>query len=582
MGMVKRLGIWLFRRFFTVFRAIVRSLGRWSEGDRQRWLILDLDGPLPDLPSPRPRWLGRFMGPTPTSLMEMVTGLEGAALDPELAGVVVKLGSPDADWGPLWEVREALSKVRESGKHVWIWSEGLDTRTLWLASAGEKIFLAPAGTVDLIGLRAELFSVKPLLTRLGVRGQFLQAGKYKSYGEMFTLDEPSAENREAVDTLLGDLFEQVATDVERGRGFAQGDLARLMAEGPFHARDALARHLVDALLFPDEVDKLLQEAAGGEEQLSMMAMEDYVAQLRTDKRLATPLAGRKILAVVGAAGGIGGKGAGDGGIEQETFVDIFDELREDDEVVGVVLRIDSPGGSALTSDLLWREMRRLREKKPVYVSMGATAASGGYYMAAAGDHIFAAPGTLTGSIGVLAGKMEGSGLSAALGVHVEGVEHGGRAGIYSPLRAFTPEERHHLQRDVDNAYDLFLDRILEGRPGSREDLHEMAQGRVWSGKRAVEHKLVDELGGISRATTALAEKVGGQRTDFDVVVVVPAAGGGLIRRIASRGGLRALLPAVIGKMSARWWPVLSLTPWREGPRPGHHLQVMLPFSMKIF
>lgn len=581
MGMVKRLGVWLFRRFFKMFRVILSVLGRIGAPARHQWLMLELDGALPDLPVARPRWVGRFMGPTPLSLWEVVTGLEAMAKDPDVKGVVVKLGNPDADWGPLWEVRQALAKVRAAGKQVWTWSESLDTQSLWLASAGDKIFLAPAGSVDLIGMRAELFSVKPLMTRLGVRGQFVQAGKYKSYGEMFTLDEPSPENREAVDTLLGDLYQQMVSDVEQGRGFNQGVMASHMQEGPYHAREALDRHLVDGLHFPDEVDTLLQDSAGGEEFLNLVSLHDYIYDLRTERRLSTPLMGRKVLALVGASGGIAGKGAGEGGIEQDTYMDIFDDLREDEEVVGVVLRMDSPGGSALTSDLLWRELRRLREKKPVYVSMGATAASGGYYLAAAGDRIFACPGTLTGSIGVLAGKMEASGLSSTLGVYVEGVEQGGRAGIYSPLRAFTPEERDHLQRDVDNAYDLFLDRILEGRPGPREDLHEVAQGRVWSGKRAVDLKLVDELGGIHQATQALAEKVGGSRDQFDVVAVVPPPSGGLLRRLASRGGLTTLVTQGVQHVLGKFWPSSPLRAWGADPRPGHHIQAIIPFSMKI-
>jgi protease-4 len=455
-----------------------------------------------------------FQREAPLSLLDVLEILEAAAQDPQVDGVLLRLEGAPHGWGKVLSVRRAVERVREAGKPVAAWGERLGAEDLLLGSAASRLWLPPAGSVALVGLRAESVFVRGLLARLGVEAEVVRVGGYKAAGEMFARDSLSPEAREQTEALLDDLYGELVDGIARGRGLDPQTVRERIDAGPYTAPAAAEAGLIDGCLYPDELEEELERLAPpppedrpGPRRVRVVDAPFYGA-LRARDAGWRPLVGDlpKVAYVV-ATGAIHG-GRGFSGIGSDGLRGLLDKLARDPAVRGVVLRITSPGGDGLASDLLWRAVRVARRDQPVVVSMGDVAASGGYYVAAAADAVLAEAGTLTGSIGVVGGKLNAEGLLERIGVTTEAVERGSRAGLLSATRGFTPDERALVRRDMEALYTTFLDRVAEGRAMPRRSVEKLARGRVWSGLRACELGLIDALGGPLEALAETRRRAG--------------------------------------------------------------------------
>ncbi|MFO7769518.1 MAG: signal peptide peptidase SppA [bacterium] len=454
------------------------------------------------------------------TLLDLLITLRGIADDPDAGGVVLRLGGEGTGWAARQEIRDGLRSVREAGKEVIVWAESLGMGGLYLASAADSVFVPPSGSVELTGLAFELEFLAGTLEKLGVEAEFVKIDEYKSAPERFTRTAPSEENLEMTRWLLDSYVGQFKGALRGGRGVTPGRVDAWFDHGPFTGPEALDAGLVDGLAYSDQV---LGEGEGarGREIVSRRRWEEG-RHLRT-ARWFDPL--RPRVAVVYATGAIVSGESGTDLLQgslmgAETVVRTLRRAREDPFVKAIVLRVDSPGGSSLASDMIWREVDRTVSEaggKPLVVSMGNAAASGGYYISCAADQVVARAGTVTGSIGIFGGKFDLSGLYEKIGYSVVRVEEGAFAGAYSMHRGLTDAERLRLEEVLQQGYDRFVGRVADGRGMSRQEVEGIARGRVWTGAQAVENGLVDRLGGLLDAAVIAAEQAGLEPGSADVV-----------------------------------------------------------------
>jgi protease-4 len=356
----------------------------------------------------------------------------------------------------------------------------------------------------------DAFFLRAAFDKLGVRADVLRVGSHKGAGDVFTRTGMSPEQREQMEAVLDDWYDALVEDVAEGRGRTPDEVRAWIDRGPHRAATAAEEGWLDACRYPDEAqDEIVARTPGAEspDDLRVIDGTAYHALRAGEPGWRPLLSDLPRVAYVVASGAIH-RGRGFRGVASDPYRQLFERLRRDEGVRGVVLRIESPGGDALASDLLWRSVMITRKEKPVVVSLGDVAASGGYYLAAAGDAVIAEAGTLTGSIGVVGGKLDVSGLYERLGIGRESLERGKRAGLERETRGFTPDEREALRGEMRGLYDLFLDRVAEGRGLPRDGVARCAQGRVWSGARARGHGLVDALGGPLEALTEVRRRAG--------------------------------------------------------------------------
>lgn len=477
------------------------------------WLVVRLVPPLEETtPVPLPFARDPHLG-----LVEALEVLDAAAKDPRVAGVLLRLGGAPESLSQALSLRRAVRAVRAGGKPVVAWGESLTAPELLVGSAADRLWLPESGRVLLVGLRAEPFYLRGLLDRIGVRPEVVRVGRHKTAGEHFTRSDMSPEQREQMEALLDDLYAALVEGLAEGRGLSPERVRELVDRGPYHARSAVEAGLVDGLLYPDEVDAELERIAptalprrpsDTEEPRPRLADAPVYLSLRARDRGWRPLL-RDLphLAYVVARGMIH-RGGGARGVASDAYRGLFEALRRDEKVRGVLLRIESPGGDGTASDLLWRSVELVRRDKPVVVSIGDVAASGGYYVAAAADRVFAESASLTGSIGVMGGKVDLGELYRRVGVGREAVERGARAGLLSETRGLTADERAALREHMEALYATFLDRVAKGRGLPPEEVERSAGGRVWSGERAQARGLVDELGGPLCALAELRRRAG--------------------------------------------------------------------------
>jgi protease-4 len=506
------------------------------------WVALRLGGVLPELAPP----LWPRVPEGSVALLDVLRALDAAARDPRVVGVVVRIAGVPGGWSRLHTLRRALAGVRASGKPVVAYAHALAVGDTYLASAASHVFLPESGAVHLVGLRAEGFFLHELLTRLDVTPEVLRVGAYKSAAETFTRDAMSPEAREQADALLDDLYAELVRGIAEGRGLSEADVRARIDAGPYTARGAIEAGLVDGCVYPDEIEATLAEIEPSRPERGPDPSPLVDASLYATWRAADPgwrpLVGDLPRLAYVVASGVIARGDGLRGLGSDALRALLERVRRDDGVRGVVLRVDSPGGDGLATDLVWRAVHRTTYDKPVVVSMGDVAASGGYYVAAAADRVLAEAGTLTGSIGVVGGKVNLAGLYRRLGVAKDGVERGARAGLLSETRGFTPDERAALRGELESVYDTFLRRVSDGRGMSRAAVEQVAQGRVWSGARAKTLGLVDALGGPLEAL-ADVRRLAGLAADVRCVVEVHP-------RVPRFGGWRALLGLGAGGLGA--------------------------------
>jgi len=459
-----------------------------------------------------------FAAPSGAGLLDLLRTLSCAAEDPHVDGVLLRFEGAAPGLSHVLALRRAVEAVRARGKPVAAYADALGLAEYWIASAASSIWLPESGSLFLVGLRAESTFVRSLLGRLAIEPEVLRLGAYKSAAEPFTREGMSPEQREQLEALLDDFYGNLVEAIAKGRGLAPEVVRARIDAGPYHASAALEAGLIDRALYPDEIEDALSPLTPGrapDEQrpVRLAPAASYLALRAADVGWRPLLSDLPRIAYVVASGLIR-RGSGARGIASDALRSLLERLAKDEGVRGIVLRVNSPGGDGLASDLLWRAVRKARQKKPVVVSMGDVAASGGYYVACGADAVFAEAATLTGSIGVVGGKVNLSELYRRVGISKEAVERGARAGMLSETRAFTAEERAAMRGELAHVYDTFVRRVAEGRGIEPAQVERAAGGRVWSGLRAQALGLVDAIGGPLEALREARRRAGlaeGQR-----------------------------------------------------------------------
>ncbi len=447
--------------------------------------------------NPAPEQTIRFFAQTPNSLFSIVEGIKRAKQDGRIKALLLIVQDPQMGYAKTEELRNALKDFRSSGKPVYVYMARGSDIDYYLATAADKIYLSPTGDLDVKGLAASATFLKGFFEKLKIEPNFERHGKYKSFADTYTRSDMSEEHREQLSVLLDDLYSRYVASIAEARKLDVERVKQLIDAGPYsNALKAADAGLIDGGLYLDEVRERVR---------ADLKLEEYKPVY--GKKYTRPgfnLSTQKI-AVVYATGAIAPGRSGSSPftgsvLGSDTIAAAIRTAREDEDVKAVILRIDSPGGSALASDLIWREVVLTKQKKPVVASMSDVAASGGYYIAMAASKIVAQPGTITGSIGVVSGKLDISGLYREhLGINVEIIKRGENADYYSEQRSFTEEQRAKFHQDVMDFYYTFVKKAAEGRQKSPEEIDRVAQGRVWTGIRAKEIGLVDELGGMDKA-----------------------------------------------------------------------------------
>ena len=442
-----------------------------------------------------------FLRRASADYLGVVTLLAWAREDPNLQGVLISCDDLRVSWARLQGLRRAIEKLRAAGKRVWVHLGHAGVGEYYVASAAERINLAPPVLLDITGLSSEAVFLLGALEKIGVQADVVQMGRYKSAGETFTRRDMSESHREMMESLVDDLYGQLIDAVAAGRALDPASARDLLDRGPFLGEEAVEAKLVDSRLYADQVEAGLVEQCHG---ATVLDQEAYSRRRGREVRRDVLRRSRGTFAVVSITGTIksgdnipGPEGASATGTE--SVGSALEELRDRDDVRAIVLRISSPGGSGVASDLMWREVVRTREKKPVVISCGDLAASGGYYVAVGGSPIFAEAGTITGSIGVIAGKANLRSLYDRIGVTKEMVTRGKHAAIHSDYVPLGDQERARIQAEAESFYRMFVDRVATSRRLSTEAVEAAAQGRVWTGRQALSRGLIDELGGIDDA-----------------------------------------------------------------------------------
>jgi protease-4 len=435
-----------------------------------------------------------------TSLQAILEALHRASKDPRIAALWLTLGPLDSGWARSGDLRRAFLSFRRSGKPIYCFLPEAGNEEYYLASACDHIFMPPAAHLNLIGLSAEVFFLRDVLDRFGITAQLQSIGEYKSAAEMFTRTGMSPPAREQLELLLNDHYEELCLALE-DRGFSRDEVTAKIDSGPYTAREALAQKLLDGICYQDEMADKLKEALGkGVHGLSAdkyFRGDGFLKQLFTYRRAR--------IAIIDIQGHID---SGESRRNQagriitgaDTVGMFLDHAKDSKRIRAILLRINSPGGSGLASDHIWRKVSLLSKNKPVVVSFGDVAASGGYYIAAHASCILAERTSITGSIGVLAGKFVARELMHRFAIRRESIRRGLHAGYASPFSEFTEAEADQLHRQIEEFYrEDFIKKVAEGRKLDAESVDKVGRGRVWSGARAKENRLVDEIGGLLEA-----------------------------------------------------------------------------------
>ena len=477
---------------------------------------------------------GGLLADVSPHLHRVIERLDKAAGDSRVKGVLLSIDSPELGRARADELRAAIARVRKAGKPVAAHLVSGQPAHYLVATACDKVAMPPAATLEITGVRAEVMFYKALLDKLGVEAEILQVGEFKGAGEPMTRTTMSPQLRAQYEQFVGDLFEQLVERIAADRKLGADRVRQLIDTGVFTPQAAVEAGLIDAIAYEDElIDGLAGAALADAEPVRVI--RDYgeqkvdgdfsgigglvkLVELLSGQKQAAASGKDKQIAIVHVTGEIAeGKGRDDllagGSAGSDTVIEAIRDAAKDEEVAAIVLRIDSPGGSALASDLIWREAERT--KKPVVASLSDTAASGGYYIAVAADRIVAAPGTLTGSIGVVGGKIAVGGALERFGVHTDVVSKGRNAGWLSMQKPFTADEREAFMGTMKDVYRLFTSKVAAGRKLEMEKIATLAEGRVFTGRMAKEAGLVDRLGTLDDAIDE-AKKLAGIKDDEEV------------------------------------------------------------------
>ena len=481
-------------------------------------LVLRVGGSLAEL-APNDVY-GYLRGSKAPTVRALVENLRKAKVDSRVRGVLLKpTGFESPFWAKVQEVRDAVVDFRKSGKPIYAYLEYGGDREYYLASAADKIFLMPSTPLDLTGVATYQLFLRGTLDKIGAVPDLHRVGEYKTAVNTFKEKGYTPAHKEMDESLNLDLYEQIVRGIADGRRKNDQEIRTLFDEGPFLPEDALRAGLVDDVAYEDQVEEKLR---GGDVRRQIDA-DDYgrvsatSLGLNRGPRIAVIYANGTINSGKNGYDPLNGAVAG-----SETLIEYIRQARRDSSIRAIVLRVDSPGGSATASDAIWRELMITRNEKsdrPLVVSMSDLAASGGYYIAMPAQVIVAQPSTLTGSIGIFGGKVVTGGVYGKLGARIESTSVGKHAEINSPARPYSPDELKKLQEQLQAFYDQFVEKVAEARHSTPEKIDALAQGRVWTGRQAKQNGLVDELGGLDRAI-AVAKQHAKIAADSDVELVV--------------------------------------------------------------
>jgi protease-4 len=455
-----------------------------------------------------------FLRAKPLTVYDFWLNMRKAAVDSRIQAVLLRLGTLQCDWAKAADLREAVLEFRRSGKKVFAYIEEAPDFDMeyYVATACDRIILHPAGWLGVNGIGGYVPFLKGALDKLGVRAEFEHVEEYKTAANIFTEKGFTPAHREEMKSLYSDIFAQYVTTVAKARGKTEAEFRTLVDRGFFQGEQAREAGLVDLCLFEDEVQRLLQDQG---RSLGRVRFEEYSRVKTTSLGLET---GRRVALVYGVGTIMAGESFPPvmGG---STVARWIRAARQDRSIAAIVFRVDSPGGSSVGSDVVWREVFLAKKEKPVIVSMSDVAGSGGYWVSTAATKIVAEPQTLTGSIGVLAGKFSLAGLLEKLGITAEKLAFGDKADVFSPFRPFTAGEKQLLKDQITWTYLQFLTKVAEGRKMTKEEVNRIGKGRVWTGRQAKDLNLVDELGGLSTAV-GLAKRLAGIAPEEEVRLVV--------------------------------------------------------------
>jgi protease-4 len=470
-------------------------------------LVLNVSGPLPDYVSEDP--LRKFFGGPEQSLSSLVNQFKKAKVDKRISAIVLEIDSSGAGWAKAEEIRDAVADFRSSGKPVYAYLEYGMNKEYYIATACDKIYVAPPGELFINGLAADVMFFRGSLDKLGVYPDIYQIGKYKSAGDMFTQKSMTEAHKEFMNSLIGDLFDRYVEATAKARGKSVDEMKALIDNAPYNAKSAKEAGLIDGASYRDEVNQELKNRLGYKESQELPLVKG--SAYRQVEAESLGLNTGESIAVIYASGDIGsGKSenspSGDQSIGSDTLAKAVKDAAGDPNIKAIVMRVDSPGGSGLASDIIWHAVDQARQKKPVVISMSDVAASGGYYIAASANKIVAEPSTITGSIGVVAGKPVVKGLYDWLGITNEYVMRGKNAGMFRETEKFNDDERAKFEGWIKATYyEDFVPKVARGRNKSADYIDSIGQGRVWTGAQGKKNGLVDEFGGLDRAIEVAKE-----------------------------------------------------------------------------
>lgn len=478
-----------------------------------------------------------FLGVEPLSLYDIWMNIRKAKRDDRIRCLLLRLGYLSCDWAKVNEIRESILDFRKSGKKAYAYIEEAPEfdKEYFLATACDEIILHPLGFLGINGIGGHFPFFKNALSKLGIEAQFEHVEEYKTASNIFTEEKFTPAHKEMIESIYSRLFDGYIQTIAEARGKSREEVKTLIDHGFFQGEKAVESGLVDKLLFEDELENLLQEK---EKKIHRISHERYLKVRPTSLGLNK---GKKIALIFGMGPIHTGESVSQT-MGSSTISRWIRKARKDKSIKGVVFRVDSPGGSAVASDVIWREVALTKREKPVIVSMSDVAGSGGYWVSMAAHKIVAHPQTLTGSIGVLAGKFNLAKLYDKLGITSERLTYGEKADAFSTFRGFTQEERESLKKEILWIYNQFLTKVSEGRHMKKEDIDQIGKGRVWIGSQAKELGLVDDIGGLAKAIQ-LAKKLAGIPDDEEVKLVIWPRKISLFQALMGRKQARTDLPA---------------------------------------
>jgi protease IV len=564
----------VFGAFIFIVLAAGAGLAFWSEVHRpaiaeNTILTVDMSGGFPDAPPSSA--LSKLINPGRPLLRDVIDAIDRATDDPRVTGLVARFGDGELGLAAAQELRDAILRFRAKGKRTVAYADSFGefdsgTRSYYLASAFQDIWLQPLGLVGLVGLRAEEPFFRGTLDLLGIVPRFDHREQYKSAVDPLTEKAMTDPDREQISALLNSVYGQIVHGIATDRKLDEGAVRALVDKGPLLAQEALDAHLITHIGYSDQAMAALGLAPSGDKRA--MSLTRYLSAAGRPHQSGPKIALIYANGLITRGNGGDSTFVGSGEAGADALVRAFRMAERDPDVRAIIFRIDSPGGSAVASESIWRETLRAKEAgKKLIVSMGDVAASGGYYIAAAADKIVADPTTITGSIGVLGGKVLLNGLLDKIGASESSVDVGANADLFSSFADFSPEQNQRFEAFLDDVYSGFKDRVAKGRKMDPAAVEAVAKGRIWSGEDAKAKGLVDELGGYDTAIALAKQETGIPPTSDVTIKIYPPPEspiGALIARLTGREPTGSAETA-IERTFAALQPLLVELEWLSDP-----------------